>query len=147
MECGSSQMAPVPPGAGLAALLHYPYPHLCIKTTHTGWLPPQGLYGASAAHRWLLNLQGQGDIFFLAATLRPETMYGQLNCWMLPKGMYGAFRGLNGAIYVMAQRSARNLSWQDKMPKQGEPECLLQVSGQDLLGTKLQVSLSLLAGA
>ena len=74
-------------------------------------------------------------------------MYGQLNCWVLPKGMYGAFRGPNGTIYVMAQRSARNLSWQDKLPKQGEPECLLQVSGQDLLGTKLQVRLSLLPRA
>lgn len=101
------------------------------------------MYRVWAAHRWLLYLQGQGDIFFLAATLRPETMYGQLNCWVLPKGVYGAFRGPHSAIYVMAHRSARNLSWQDKMPKQGEPECLLQVSGQDLLGTQLQVSLSL----
>eukprot|EP00891_Asterochloris_glomerata_P006901 jgi/Astpho2/6901/fgenesh1_pm.00106_%23_9_t len=90
----------------------------------------------------LAELKGQGDIFFLAATLRPETMYGQLNCWVLPKGVYGAFRGPHSAIYVMAHRSARNLSWQDKMPKQGEPECLLQVSGQDLLGTQLQAPLS-----
>lgn len=37
-------------------------------------------------------MQGQGRVFLLAATLRPETMYGQTNCWVLPDGLYGAFR-------------------------------------------------------
>jgi hypothetical protein len=27
----------------------------------------------------------------VAATLRPETMYGQTNCYVLPTGTYGAF--------------------------------------------------------
>jgi len=27
----------------------------------------------------------------MAATLRPETMYGQTNCWVLPDGQYGAY--------------------------------------------------------
>lgn len=27
----------------------------------------------------------------MAATLRPETMYGQVNCWVLPDGQYAAF--------------------------------------------------------
>ena len=48
----------------------------------------------------------------MAATLRPETMYGQTNAWVLPEGKYGAFRGLNGEIYVLTERSARNLSYQ-----------------------------------
>ena len=30
------------------------------------------------------------DVFLAAATLRPETMYGQTNCWALPDGDYGA---------------------------------------------------------
>ena len=29
------------------------------------------------------------NIFLVAATLRPETMYGQTNCYILPKGEYG----------------------------------------------------------
>ena len=48
----------------------------------------------------------------MAATLRPETMYGQTNCWVLPEGQYGAYRGLGGEVYVMTQRSALNLSYQ-----------------------------------
>lgn len=39
-------------------------------------------------------------------------MYGQTNCWALPDGDYAAFRGLNGEVYVMTERSALNLSYQ-----------------------------------
>lgn len=82
----------------------------------------------------LSALVGQGPVFLLAATLRPETMYGQTNCWALPDGNYGAFRGLNGEIYVMTDRSAYNLSFQDRMPETGKPEKLLALKGLDLLG-------------
>ena len=82
----------------------------------------------------LSALDGQGPVFLLAATLRPETMYGQTNCWALPDGNYGAFRGLNGEIYVMTDRSAFNLSYQDRMPETGKPEKLLALKGSDLLG-------------
>jgi hypothetical protein len=51
-------------------------------------------------------------MFLMAATLRPETMYGQTNCWALPEGRYGAYKGLNGEVYVMTYRSALNLSYQ-----------------------------------
>jgi len=53
-----------------------------------------------------------GGVFLMAATLRPETMYGQTNCWALPEGQYGAYRGLNGEAYIMTERSALNLSYQ-----------------------------------
>lgn len=36
-------------------------------------------------------LQGKGPVYLMAATLRPETMYGQVNCWVLPAGRYAAF--------------------------------------------------------
>lgn len=39
-------------------------------------------------------------------------MYGQTNCWALPGGKYGAYRGLDGEVYIMTQRSALNLSYQ-----------------------------------
>lgn len=51
-------------------------------------------------------------MYLMAATLRPETMYGQTNCWALPEGTYGAYQGLNDEIYIMAERSALNLSYQ-----------------------------------
>jgi hypothetical protein len=39
-------------------------------------------------------------------------MYGQTNCWALPEGKYGAYRGLDGEVYVMTQRAALNMSYQ-----------------------------------
>jgi leucyl-tRNA synthetase len=40
-------------------------------------------------------------VYFMAATLRPETMYGQTNCWVLPEGDYGAFQAPDNAVYIM----------------------------------------------
>lgn len=60
-------------------------------------------------------------MFLMAATLRPETMYGQTNCWALPEGSYGAYRGLNNEIYIMAERSALNLSYQVHTSPSFEP--------------------------
>eukprot|EP00878_Enallax_costatus_P006705 GHUV01007030.1.p1 GENE.GHUV01007030.1~~GHUV01007030.1.p1 ORF type:complete len:1031 (+),score=336.93 GHUV01007030.1:253-3345(+) len=87
----------------------------------------------------LSALEGQADggVYLMAASLRPETMYGQTNCWALPDGKYGAYKGLNGEVYVMTYRSALNLSYQEKTPKRGEPECLLELTGQDLMGLPL----------
>ena len=75
----------------------------------------------------------------MAATLRPETMYGQTNAWALPEGDYGAFRAPRGEVYVMTARAARNLSWQDRLPPTGAPERLLALKGQDLIGVPLKV--------
>eukprot|EP00195_Chlamydomonas_chlamydogama_P014672 CAMPEP_0202900896 /NCGR_PEP_ID=MMETSP1392-20130828/12094_1 /ASSEMBLY_ACC=CAM_ASM_000868 /TAXON_ID=225041 /ORGANISM="Chlamydomonas chlamydogama, Strain SAG 11-48b" /LENGTH=1103 /DNA_ID=CAMNT_0049587353 /DNA_START=121 /DNA_END=3432 /DNA_ORIENTATION=- len=83
-------------------------------------------------------LKGQGRVFLMAATLRPETMYGQTNCWVLPEGQYGAYKGLNDEIYIMTERSALNLSYQEKTPVRGQPECLLELTGQDLIGTPVK---------
>lgn len=88
--------------------------------------------------------QGQGPVFFLTATLRPETFYGIVNAWVLPEGQYGAFRGMNNEIYIMTQKSALNLSYQDRMPVTGQPECLLNLNGQDLIGTPLKVTFAAL---
>lgn len=48
----------------------------------------------------LLYLLGAGDnkVFFVAATLRPETMYGQTNCFVLPTAEYGVFQMNNGEV-------------------------------------------------
>ncbi|KAF8060524.1 leucine--tRNA ligase [Scenedesmus sp. PABB004] len=69
----------------------------------------QALPGKLAA----LEGEAPGGVHLMAATLRPETMYGQTNCWALPEGRYGAFRGLGGEVYIMTHRSALNLSYQD----------------------------------
>ena len=79
-----------------------------------------------------------GGVYLLAATLRPETMYGQTNAWALPDGDYGAFRGLNDEVYVLTDRAALNLSYQDRMPETGRPEKLLHLKGHDLLGLPIE---------
>jgi len=85
----------------------------------------------------LQQLEGK-DVFFLAATLRPETMYGQTNCWILPDGEYGAYRAFENEVYVMSSRSALNLAFQERLPLYGEPELLLSLTGHDLLGVPLK---------
>eukprot|EP00917_Polyrhabdina_sp_WS-2016_P029090 GHVP01061964.1.p1 GENE.GHVP01061964.1~~GHVP01061964.1.p1 ORF type:complete len:1123 (+),score=220.05 GHVP01061964.1:33-3371(+) len=39
-----------------------------------------------------------GRTFLVAATLRPETMYGQTNCFVLPDGDYGVYLAFNSPI-------------------------------------------------
>ena len=52
----------------------------------------------------LAGLASYGSVYFMAATLRPETMYGQTNCWVLPDGKYGAFQGPGHQVYIMCAR-------------------------------------------
>jgi len=52
-------------------------------------------------------------VFFMAATLRPETMYGQTNCYVLPEGVYGAYESRNGEIWICAERAAKNMAYQE----------------------------------
>ncbi|KAK9795569.1 hypothetical protein WJX73_002580 [Symbiochloris irregularis] len=86
----------------------------------------------------LAALKGKGTVFLLAATLRPETMYGQTNCWALPTGDYGAYESSTGEIYIVAARAARIMSYQDRFPETGKAEPILSVKGQDLLGVPLK---------
>lgn len=48
----------------------------------------------------------------MAATLRPETMFGQTNCWLRPDMKYIGFETGNGDIFICTQRAARNMSYQ-----------------------------------
>ncbi|MEW5307124.1 MAG: hypothetical protein WDW36_009540 [Sanguina aurantia] len=79
-----------------------------------------------------------GKVFLLAATLRPETMAGQTNAWVLPEGAYGAYEGLDEEVYICTERAAHNLSYQEKGPVRGKPQCILQLTGQDLIGIPLR---------
>ena len=51
-------------------------------------------------------------MFLVAATLRPETMYGQTNCFVLPEGEYGVFKmANNNEHYIMSERAAKNMAY------------------------------------
>lgn len=51
-------------------------------------------------------------LFLVAATLRPETMYGQTNCFVLPEGQYGVYQSAReGELYIVSERAARNMAF------------------------------------
>uniref|UniRef100_A0A6N2K6F5 leucine--tRNA ligase n=1 Tax=Salix viminalis TaxID=40686 RepID=A0A6N2K6F5_SALVM len=81
-------------------------------------------------------------VFLAAATLRPETMYGQTNAWVLPEGKYGAFEVNDTDVFILTERAALNLAYQgfSKTPKQ--PSCLAELTGYDLIGLPLKSPLS-----
>eukprot|EP00743_Colponemidia_sp_Colp-15_P001223 GILK01001343.1.p1 GENE.GILK01001343.1~~GILK01001343.1.p1 ORF type:complete len:1083 (-),score=209.41 GILK01001343.1:77-3274(-) len=85
----------------------------------------------------LAPLEGK-DVFLVAATLRPETMYGQTNCFVLPTGTYGAFQINDNDVFICSRRSAINMAYQGLSPVPNKEQLLLEVKGQDLIGVPLR---------
>ena len=79
-------------------------------------------------------------VYCLAATLRPETMCGQTNVWILSEGEYGAFAAAGNQVYICAARAARNMSFQGIFPgdalKGEKLECLMTLKGSSLIGAR-----------
>eukprot|EP01059_Diplonema_ambulator_P019265 TRINITY_DN3224_c0_g1_i1.p1 TRINITY_DN3224_c0_g1~~TRINITY_DN3224_c0_g1_i1.p1 ORF type:complete len:1186 (+),score=512.68 TRINITY_DN3224_c0_g1_i1:54-3560(+) len=76
-------------------------------------------------------------IYLLCGTLRPETMIGQTNCWILPSGTYGAFdRGEE--VVICSDRAARNMSFQDLFPEWGKTTKVATMTGEQLMGASLK---------
>jgi len=69
------------------------------------------------------------DIFFVPATLRPETMYGQTCCFVGPKITYGVFKVSDKEYYVITERAARNMAYQGIFPQNGVYEKVAEVVG------------------
>ncbi|XP_060530694.1 leucine--tRNA ligase, cytoplasmic [Cylas formicarius] len=82
-------------------------------------------------------------IYLVAATLRPETMYGQTNCWLSPDMTYIAFETKAGEVFVCTERSAKNMCFQGFTNTEGYFDILLEVVGQDLLGCVLKAPLTI----
>ena len=83
-------------------------------------------------------------VYLAAATLRPETMYGQTNCWVLPDGDYGAFEMADASVLIMCDRAARNLAYQEHTATPGESVKLLGFKGQALIGCAVKSPLAVL---
>lgn len=83
------------------------------------------------------KLQGK-RVFFVAATLRPETMYGQTNCYVGPKIEYGAFAINDTDVYICTERAARNFAYQTIVSERGKVDCLGKVPGSALIGTRIK---------
>ncbi|KAK3598448.1 hypothetical protein CHS0354_023000 [Potamilus streckersoni] len=77
------------------------------------------------------------DVFLVAATLRPETMYGQTNCWIHPDIKYVACELANGEVFVSTRRAARNMCYQGFTKEDGKMNVLMELVGQDIMGVAL----------
>ncbi|KAJ0987203.1 hypothetical protein J5N97_005559 [Dioscorea zingiberensis] len=89
-----------------------------------------------------LKIMEGRKVYLAAATLRPETMYGQTNLWVLPDGKYGAFEINDTDVFIITQRAALNLSYQKLSRIPEKPTCLLELSGHDLIGLPLKSPLA-----
>ncbi|XP_076244562.1 leucyl-tRNA synthetase isoform X2 [Calliopsis andreniformis] len=85
----------------------------------------------------LESLSGKA-VYLVAATLRPETMYGQTNCWIHPDINYIAYTLLNGDVYISTERAARNMSYQGFFKEEGKISIVLKLTGKDILGLPLE---------
>uniref|UniRef100_A0A8C2NIQ7 Leucine--tRNA ligase, cytoplasmic n=1 Tax=Capra hircus TaxID=9925 RepID=A0A8C2NIQ7_CAPHI len=89
----------------------------------------------------LSGLKGK-NIFLVAATLRPETMFGQTNCWVRPDMKYIGFETMNGDIFICTQRAARNMSYQGFTKDNGVVPVVKELMGEDILGASLSAPLT-----
>ena len=100
---------------------------------------------------------GGAKVYLVPATLRPETMYGQTNCYVLPEGTYGCYRQASGDVFVMSKRSAVGLAHQGSFAKNDNgPDVFsgyartwgavdqvgADFKGQDLIGCPLKAPLA-----
>ncbi|XP_066198086.1 leucine--tRNA ligase, cytoplasmic [Saccopteryx leptura] len=89
----------------------------------------------------LSGLKGK-NIFLVAATLRPETMFGQTNCWVRPDLKYIGFETANGDIFICTQRAARNMSYQGFTKDSGVVPVVKELMGEEILGASLSAPLT-----
>ncbi|KZS95395.1 leucyl-tRNA synthetase [Sistotremastrum niveocremeum HHB9708] len=87
------------------------------------------------------EVEGKFDgrrIFLVAATLRPETMYGQTNCFVGTAIKYGVFAINDKEAYVMTLRAARNMAYQGITENRGEIKQIGEIEGTRLIGTRIK---------
>lgn len=81
-------------------------------------------------------------IFLVAATLRPETMYGQTNCWVKPDMKYIAYSVNTEEVFISTRRSALNLAYQGMTANFGTFDVIAEIEGSELIGSKLKAPLT-----
>ncbi|KAH3685221.1 hypothetical protein WICPIJ_003815 [Wickerhamomyces pijperi] len=87
------------------------------------------------------SLDKSKKVYLVAATLRPETMYGQTCCFVSPKIDYGIFDNGN-EYYITTERAYKNMSYQKITPQRGVYKPTVTVSGAKLVGSKIHAPLS-----
>ena len=90
----------------------------------------------------MAKLPAGAAVFLVAATLRPETMYGQTNVYVLPTGTYGLYEVGPGEVFVCGEHAARNMAFQGMPGEQGEERCVGKLLGSELILTLVDAPLS-----
>ncbi|KAI0077647.1 leucine-tRNA ligase [Panus rudis PR-1116 ss-1] len=81
---------------------------------------------------------GDRKVFLVAATLRPETMYGQTNCFVGPDLKYGVFIANDKEAFVCTHKAARNMAFQGTFSVQGQVNQVHEIQGSKIVGTKIK---------
>lgn len=114
-----------------------PQEYTALKLKVLEWAP-------KAAEAIKDKLPEGAKVFFVPATLRPETMYGQTSCYVGPKLTYGVYQASDNEYYVIGDRAARNMAFQGLLKQDGEiPTSLAELKGSDCIGTLVHAPLSL----
>src|ERR1700759_3760852 len=83
------------------------------------------------------------NVYFVPATLRPETMYGQTCCFVGPNLTYGIYEVEKGKeYYFVSERAARNMAFQGIFPEWGVFPKVAEPTGADVVGTLVHAPLS-----
>ncbi|KAF8153999.1 hypothetical protein B0H34DRAFT_662062 [Crassisporium funariophilum] len=106
-----------------------PQEYTGIKMEVVEWSP--------AAKAAIEGKVGGRKVFLVAATLRPETMYGQTNCFVGTGIKYGVFAVNDKEAFVSTLRAARNMAFQGTITPRGHIEQLVEIDGAKIVGTKI----------
>ncbi|CAB4487625.1 leucine-tRNA ligase [Rhizophagus irregularis] len=113
-----------------------PQEYTCIKLKVLEWSKnAKELFGEKPEFK-------DKNLYFVAATLRPETMYGQTNCYIGTEIDYGLFKINDTDIFICTYRAARNMAFQGYSEDRGKVNQLAEVKGSVLIGTKVNAPLS-----
>lgn len=89
-------------------------------------------------------------VYFVPATLRPETMYGQVCCFVGPNINYGIFKVSDNEYYFVTKRAAWNMAFQGTFFKSGDfPKdsnqlpAVVELSGASVVGSLVSAPLSI----
>jgi len=96
------------------------------------------------------KIPADANVYFVPATLRPETMYGQTCCFVGPKINYGVFEVAENEYYVVTKRAAWNMAFQgiffksDHFPRnESELPAVVELTGSQVVGTLVIAPLSI----
>ena len=120
-----------------------PQDYTALKLKVKEWAP-------KAAEKIKDRIPEGANVYFVPATLRPETMYGQTCCFVGPKINYAVFKVSENEFYVVTKRAAWNMAFQgtffksDKFAKDSsELPAVLELTGADVVGTLVNAPLSI----